>query len=199
MTAATAPDLQVLHTVRVLGYATTRQVSVRTRLDLSLVNELLLDAQAVGLVSWTQFADDGGWSVTEPGKNHGERLLAAELDLVGARDMIHAELDEFGPLNERVTGACTRWQLTELGIADPPATLSEVLRNLTSAADDLSRIEANLVARLPRFAGYHERFTSAVVQSRTDPRWISGTDRESAHTVWFQLHEDLLATLGIPR
>ena len=27
----------------------------------------------------------------------------------------------------------------------------------------------------------------------------SGHDRDSCHTVWIQFHEDLLATLGIPR
>jgi len=30
-------------------------------------------------------------------------------------------------------------------------------------------------------------------------RWVDAIGIDSCHTVWFQLHEDLLATLGIPR
>lgn len=29
--------------------------------------------------------------------------------------------------------------------------------------------------------------------------WVDGHDRDSCHTVWIQFHEDLLATLGLPR
>lgn len=29
--------------------------------------------------------------------------------------------------------------------------------------------------------------------------WVDRTDIDSCHRVWFQLHEDLLATLGIDR
>jgi hypothetical protein len=32
-----------------------------------------------------------------------------------------------------------------------------------------------------------------------DRPWVDGSDRDSCHTVWFQLHEDLLATLGLRR
>jgi hypothetical protein len=29
--------------------------------------------------------------------------------------------------------------------------------------------------------------------------WVDAPDRDSLHAVWIQLHEDLLATLGIER
>jgi len=193
------PHLLALHAVRVLGYATTQAVSARTGLDENEVGELLLDAEAVGQVVRTRFADDGGWSLTEAGKAHGERLLAAELDVSGARALVRAELDAFGPLNELVAGACTRWQLTELGLAEPPASLEQVLTDLARAADGLAGIEARLTAGLARFGGYHERFAAAVARARQEAAWISGTDRDSAHRVWFELHEDLLATLGVQR
>ncbi|WP_298328097.1 hypothetical protein [Haloactinopolyspora sp.] len=41
--------------------------------------------------------------------------------------------------------------------------------------------------------------STAVTRARTDPTWVTATDRESAHRVWFELHEDLLATLGRTR
>jgi len=199
MSTSSPPDLLVLHAVRVLGYATTDRVRDRTGLDAAVVDDLLLDAQASGWVTWSSFAGDGGWSLSEAGKAVGEELVAVELDAVGARDLFRAQLEQFGPLNDLVAGACTRWQLTELGIADPPVPLDRVLADLDRAADGLATLESRLAARLSRFSGYHARFVAAVERAREEPGWISGTDRDSAHTVWFQLHEDLLATLGIAR
>jgi hypothetical protein len=199
VSATSTSDLLVLHAVRVLGHATTRAVSTRAGLEGDVVGEILLDAEAVGQVVRTRFADEGGWSLTETGKAHGERLLAAELDATGTRHLVREELDAFGPLNDLVAGACTRWQLTELGLADPPASVGQVLTDLTRAANDLAGVQARLTAGLARFGGYHERFAAAVERARHDTSWISATDRDSAHRVWFELHEDLLATLGRQR
>ena len=32
-----------------------------------------------------------------------------------------------------------------------------------------------------------------------EPAWITGMDRDSCHRVWFELHEDLIATPGLVR
>ncbi|MDP9693825.1 UNVERIFIED_ORG: hypothetical protein J2X79_001377 [Arthrobacter globiformis] len=199
MSAASAPALVVLHAVRVLGYASTERVIVRTGLEVGPVRALLLQAQTAGQVTWTRFVDEGGWSLTEAGKAHGERMLAEEMETTGTRALLEEVVDEFGPLNTMVTSACSRWQLTEMGLAQPPADLEQVLDDLTSAADGLVGFEARLSARLARFAGYHSRFSAAVDHARRNTAWISGTNRDSAHQVWFELHEDLLATLGRQR
>ncbi|MDV2980527.1 UNVERIFIED_CONTAM: transcriptional regulator [Actinomycetes bacterium ARC8] len=199
MSTATTPELLVLHAVRVLGYAGTERVIARVKLDEHPVRELIQRAQAAGQVTWTQFADQGGWSLTEAGKAHGEHLLAAELGATKTRTLVQEVLDGFGPLNSLVAGACTRWQLTELGLAQPPADLEQILADLARAADELEVLEARLSSGLSRFAGYHCRFTAAVEHARRETGWICGTDRDSAHQIWFELHEDLLATLGRSR
>ena len=70
---------------------------------------------------------------------------------------------------------------------------ARVRTRLGVVADALVGIEAGLVAVLPRFGGYHERFAAALRDGRVDEP--SG----SCHQVWFELHEDLIATLGIDR
>ncbi|WP_203753847.1 hypothetical protein [Cellulomonas chitinilytica] len=68
-----------------------------------------------------------------------------------------------------------------------------MLAELAQIADVLDEVEAALVAVLARFAGYGDRFRAALDAGRiTDPR-------DSCHQVWFELHEDLIATLGITR
>ncbi|EMY32449.1 hypothetical protein D477_020113 [Arthrobacter crystallopoietes BAB-32] len=191
--------LQVLHTVRILGYAGTSRVSKRAGLPAVQVDQALLDAQAAGQVIWTRFEDDGGWSLTEAGKALGERLLAEELERADARGEVESVMTGFEPLNRQVTTACTNWQLAEMGIAEPSKNLADTVKELARAAEAWALLEEHLVRRLPRFDGYHERFSVAVEHARTDPVWVAATDRESAHRVWFELHEDLLATLGRSR
>jgi hypothetical protein len=54
-------------------------------------------------------------------------------------------------------------------------------------------------AVLPRFSGYAERLQTPVENEAMDPAWLTATDRDSFHRVWFELHEDLIVTLGIRR
>lgn len=196
MTAASR--LRVLHAVRVLGYADATRVGERAALP-SAAEDLLLDAQASGHVTWSRFDDVGGWSLTEAGRREGERLLADDLDRRGARAAVESVLVDFAPLNGLVQAACTRWQLSEPGVESGPDVLPDVLADLRHAAAHLAGLERRLVDRLPRFAGYRQRFAAAVDRAAQEPEWIAGIDRESAHRVWFELHEDLLATLGRPR
>ncbi|WP_199423549.1 transcriptional regulator [Actinotalea solisilvae] len=199
MSHVSADDVRVLHAVRTLGYASTARVAGRAGLRDDDVREHLLDAQARGWVSASSWAGDSGWSLTEAGRVRGEALLAAELDAVGARGAVEDVHRDFLPLNEVVAEACTSWQLTELGIGGGGTSLPATVARLEAAAVDLARLEERLTARLARFAGYHARFARAVERAHAEPAWINGTDRDSCHRVWFELHEDLIATLGLTR
>jgi hypothetical protein len=199
MSHTSSRDLLVLHAVRTLGYADVPRIAARLEIGEDDVSEHLLDAQAYGWATWLSFSGDGGWSLTEAGRAEGERQLAAELDAVGARTGVDAVYRDFLPLNERVAQACTDWQLSELGIGGALVSLDETLARLRQAADVLATFEGRLVVHLERFRGYHSRFSAALIQAADDPGWITGTDRDSSHRVWFELHEDLIATLGLTR
>ena len=57
----------------------------------------------------------------------------------------------------------------------------------------LERVLDRFRIHLPRL-----RFALERVQAG-DTQWFTGASIESFHTVWFELHEDLLATLGLDR
>jgi hypothetical protein len=195
----TPADVLVLHVVRTLGYGDTARIAGRTGLPEDEVAEHLLDAQARGWAAHHSFAGEGGWSLTEAGKVHGERLLAAELAGAGARAAVEEAYRDFLPLNEVVAAACTAWQLAAMGIGEPTMTLAEAIATLHGPATALAGVEARLTSHLDRFAGYHHRFATALSKAGDEPAWITGTDRDSCHKVWFELHEDLIATLGLVR
>jgi hypothetical protein len=199
----------VLHGPRVLGFASTARIASRYGLDADLTHELLLDAEARGWVQHSSFADRSGWAVTDRGRAEDERRLSAELDRAGAgaRDAVAAVHQRFVPLNERFAQTCTRWQIRP-SRTDPMALNDHtdwawdegVLRTLTTIGAELNELAAGLADRLQRFAGYPDRYSAAL--SKVDlgqRRWVDAPELDSCHTVWMQLHEDLVATLGIPR
>jgi len=207
MTQPSSPDLLALHAVRLLGFADTPAVARRFTLDPAATVELLLDAQAYGWVSHAQFADLRGWSLTEPGRARDEALLADELDRAGARAVVHDVHAAFLPLNALLRQACTDWQLRptpadRLTTNDhtDPAWDARVLADLAAVETGLAPLAERLAGALARFTGYDERFGAARRRAAAgEARWVDGTDVDSCHRVWFELHEDLVATLGIDR
>lgn len=186
------PTTRVLHTVRVLGFAEAARVADRLGRPEPEVTETLLDVEALG---WVRHAD-GGWAITERGRAEGRRRVVAELDGAEARSAVDLVHRDFLAVDVAVSAACTAWQHRELGVGGAPVGLPETLAALRTAADELAGLEGRLVAVLPRFSGYHHRFTAALAVADTQQAWITGFDRDSCHRVWTELHEDLLATLA---
>lgn len=186
--------LQVLHAVRLKGFADSEAVAARYGRPAEQTAEDLLDAEAYGWVTRSSFAGVSGWSLTEAGRRQNETQLSAELDEAGVRDLVEKAHDEFLPLNAEATHVLSTWQLGtgELRHAD-------VYARLGGLGDQLRALEEQLTAALSRFAGYHARFTAALAGAATDPVWITGLEVDSCHRVWFELHEDLVATLGLTR
>ena len=91
VTQPSTTELLVLHAVRLCGMSTAAEAAARYELDSMRAEELLLDHQARGWVSWSQFAGIGGWSLTERGRKENERELRIELDSIpGARATVSA-------------------------------------------------------------------------------------------------------------
>jgi hypothetical protein len=182
-------------------------VARRTGLARAVVEDLLLDDEARGWVSRMAFADLAGWSLTETGRLEGERRLADELDRTGTRPVIEGVHDTFARLNQRFLSTLTRWQIRPqpwdrlaANDHDDPVWDGRVLDELTSFGRRLGPLCAALTAALDRFAGYDDRFAAALEAAEAGRlTWVDGVQVDSCHTVWIQLHEDLLSTLGIDR
>jgi hypothetical protein len=203
----TAADLLALHAVRLLGFADTPAVAARFGLAEDDVAVLLEDHRALGHVAWTVFGDSAGWSLTDRGRLVGERLLAEELAATGRRDLVHRQYLDFLDSNAEVLRAVTDWQ-TRPAVGRPFAENdhqdlrwdARVLQRLAIVGDRLAPLSAAIGGVLPRLDGYAARYSAALARARAGDRvWVDGLGIDSCHTVWFQLHEDLLATLGIPR
>ena len=196
--------LLVLHAVRLRGMTSAAAAAARFRLDPGAVDELLLDFAAYGWVSHAEFAGTGGWSLTDAGRMENERQLAAELQTAAARPVVEDVYVRFLPLNARFQGAVTKWQLRPLPGDEMARNDHTDFRWDDRVLDSLDRTVGHaldliqaLSSVLHRFEGYDVRLRRALAAVSSGRReWVDGLDVDSLHRVWFELHEDLLATLG---
>lgn len=207
MTHASTSALLALHGVRVLGFADNPAVARRFGLDTDAVAELLLDYEAMGWVQRAGFAGTTGWSLTDPGRVQNELMLAAELDEYGVRAAVEAAHGQLAEANPRLLETITKWQVRPEPW-DPMAVNDHtdwrwderVLQRLAGLATLLVPLEQDLRQCLLRFSGYADRFAGALARAEEGQRrWVDEPGIDSCHAVWFELHEDLLATLGIER
>ena len=202
-----AADLLVVHALRVRGFVGADVVAAVTGLD--EVDTLLAGLAAAGHARYRE-GRMSGWMLTSEGRAHGEALLAAELDATGARPAVEAAYRDFLEANQGFLELCTDWQLRP----DPDAPEGDLIVNdHADAAHDgavVARLSdtdgvvrgvcADLSAALGRFDGYGDRFAAALARVRAgEVEWFTRPIIDSYHTVWFELHENLLATLGIER
>lgn len=207
MTRRSEPRLLLLHTVRLLGFADTAAIAAQAGTTIDAAGDLLRHAERTGWVQHVSFADLRGWSLTDTGKIENERQLAAERESADPEHQIAATYRDFLPLNARLLRAVTDWQISPTGSdAFAPNDHSDgdrderILAELTELSDALVPLVERLCDVLTRFDGYAERFEAALNKAKGGHlNWIDRTNVDSCHRVWFQLHEDLVATLGIDR
>lgn len=193
-----APELLVLHAVRLGGFAETPAVAERAGLDIGTTEGHLLDLARGKLIERTGFAETSGWILTDQGKNHLNALLAREREAAGAESMLTLAADRFEEINAPFVTLLSIWQLQSP--AEQQAHRAQALDGLSGLAIDLGRTISPLAAGLARFNRYTHQFTEALQKARAgEDRWVAGVGILSCHTVWAELHQDLLSSLGRTR
>ncbi|HLT70590.1 MAG TPA: hypothetical protein VKZ72_10520 [Acidimicrobiales bacterium] len=205
MSRPSDPRLLVLHGLRLAGAAEPRDVADAVGLPVDDVRARLGPLEAEGLVTH-RTAPPAGWLLTPSGREEHARLVQAEARETGARPAIERAYDRFRALNPAVLDACSRWQVREVAgrtvrndHGDPDhdaAVVSDLVRLHRRAEPVLDE----LAAALDRYRPYGPRLRRALDRVLAGEReWFTAPSIPSYHTVWFELHEDLLTTLGRSR
>ena len=145
--------------------------------------------------------------LTPTGREEGQAALAQELEVVDARGIVEALYEKFLQLNPEMLQLCTDWQVINDGSGEQKLNDhgdseydTKVLDRLVLLDQQIAEILQPLIGVLSRFDNYPSRFASALEKVLSgDLDWLTKPIMASYHTVWFELHEDLLATLGINR
>lgn len=192
----------VLHALRCIGFAELSRVADAAGLPEPEAESHLIDLAVAGWVTRTP-GEFAAWGLTDAGRAEDDRSTAAEL--AGARGAISAAYERFLVLNPELLDLCSAWHLRTVdGVVESNdhADAGYDARVLARFADLDRRADAvcaALSAALPRFGRYRARLTTALDRARAGRLECLADSLDSYHNVWFQLHEDLLVTLGIPR
>jgi hypothetical protein len=204
VSSTTAPGPPILHTLRCMGYSSLDAIAAAAGIGSDDVESELIDLAVAGLVTRTS-GPFGGWGLTEEGKVADARAIADELSARGALGAVTGLYGRFEKLNPELLDACARWQTRTLGGAtianDHPDSVHDdrVLDRFTSLHRRITPVCDELTAALDRFGRYRPRLAEALTRAESGALRYLTDDTASYHAIWFQLHEDLLVTLGRPR
>ena len=197
-------DLRVLHGLRLKGFVDTAPLARSLGLPAVAVQRQLETAATDGHVQ-RRTGNRVGWSLTTEGRKEGERMVADELDAHHLRAHVDRAYRRFVALNQPFLDLCTRWQVVDptrgvLNDHRDAAYDAALVAELAAIDRAVQPICGDLAAHLDRFAHYGPRLAEALRRIQAgDSAWFTKPTIESYHTLWFELHEDLLVTLGLDR
>jgi pyruvate,orthophosphate dikinase len=146
-----------------------------------------------------------GWRLRESGKAAAAQALADERARVAPGEMA-AAYERFTVLNERFKSIVTAWQIRRIGDSDVPNDHTDaaydagIVSDIQAVDAEIAQLLGWLAERIPRTAPYRRRFARALENAqRGESRFVAAPLIDSYHTVWFELHEDLIRLSGTTR
>jgi len=117
-------------------------------------------------------------------------------------ELARTTYERFLVLNVEFLRICTDWQLKPGNQPNDHTDAAydfQLLERLDRLDERAGRLLEGLGKVVGRFAGYRARLTEALDKIGDDRAWLASPRCDSYHTVWMQLHEDLLSAVGANR
>jgi len=193
----------ILHGLAIKNHATAEEVADAVGTSAGQARAILNRAVSTGRV-----ADLGGSYTLLPA---ARIMLRGEYSRHYATPRnspdFQAAYKHFEKANQNLKTIITAWQVRELpgGESMPndhsdPDYDAKVIDRLGSLHERFEPILAQMVIDVPRLNLYARKLDRALeLAEQGDVRWVSDVKLASYHTVWFELHEDLLCVLGKTR
>jgi hypothetical protein len=179
-------DLAVLQAIRLKG-----------RVNREDLGSDLVD----GLVGAGLLVDGPTLRLSPEGRVRLDELLASERSSVDS-SVIACAYSEFRSVNAEFKALVTDWQLKngQPNTHEDPVYDAAVLARLDEVHQRVTPIVAAASAELPRLGRYAEKLQSALDRVHAgETMWLSRPLIDSYHTVWFELHEEMILAAGLTR
>lgn len=190
--------------LRVQGISPSDRAAVAAGIDIDEAEERLTRLVDDGLATFRDKGRVQGFTLTSAGTEALDGLLTDE-GLRGDEELLDA-YDRFLLVNQRVLRVCSDWQVRrEGGVEEPndhsdPSYDASVIDRLVELNGSARTVLDRKAARAERFGTYRARLDTCVERLVDgDTKAFTAPLAESYHTVWFELHQDLLLTLGLER
>ena len=189
-------ELTVLQAVRLKGRVSTADLAATLGENLAGVATAVEQLTRSGLL-----AEGKILKISPSGRARLGELLAAERNRTDSAALL-AAYGDFRAVNAELKALVTDWQLKN----GQPNTHEDadydaaVLARLGRVHERVVPIIAAAAAHLPRLSRYSAKLQTALDKINAgDTTWLSRPIIDSYHTVWFELHEELILAAGLTR
>lgn len=141
--------------------------------------------------------------ITPEGRNRLTALTDAERTGVD-QAALEAVYDDFHHANDALKRVVTDWQMkdeqTPNDHTDAAYDQAVIGRLIDSVDAEFRPMLERMITIAPRLTPYRTRFDTAVAALRAgDTTYVARPVQDSYHTVWFELHEEIIGLLGRTR
>jgi hypothetical protein len=189
-------ELTLLQTIRLKGRVQPAALAATLDADESAVTESMTRLTDAGLLIGGRI-----FRTSPEGKDRLAELLTEErLGIDG--HAFEKTYDEFRTVNREFKSLVSDWQLRDGEPNDHTDAHYDaaVLGRLRGVHDSVLPILAAATAQLPRLNAYATRLSTALHEIEAgDTTWFTRPIVDSYHTVWFELHEELIGAAGLTR
>jgi hypothetical protein len=189
-------ELKVLQAVRLKGRVSPADLAATIAADAADVDAIVAELTEAGLL-----VAGKALRISPEGRQRLTELLVQERSGVDEGAVAEA-YDGFRSTNADFKALVADWQLKD---GEPNAHEdadydAAVLARLDGVHEQVMPIIAAAAVHLPRLGSYADKLAAALGKVRAgDTIWFTRPLIDSYHTVWFELHEELIVAAGLTR
>ncbi|WP_370501074.1 MarR family transcriptional regulator [Mycolicibacterium sp. jd] len=190
-------ELTILQAIRLKGRVSPTDLAATLNQDPSDITPLLADLVDSGLL----LEGKSAIRITADGRERLSFLLADERSGIN-NDALAGSYAEFLSVNADFKALVTDWQIKDgqPNVHDDADYDSAVLARLDGVHQRVLPIIAEVGRELPRLTSYADKLVVALGKVKGgDTAWLTRPMIDSYHTVWFELHEELITAAGLTR
>ena len=193
---------QVMHAVAIKRNGGADSISSISGLNLESVIKTLNDGVSLGRL----VKIDDTFLLSPAGRMILDSEYSRFCDEIRSQRQFLDAYEKFEIINKELKQLITNWQTIKVGDQIIPNDHSDseydekIIDKLGVIHEKFEPVLAIMVESIGRFANYSAKLIKALEKSEDgELEWVSDAKLDSYHTVWFELHEDLLRLLGRTR
>jgi hypothetical protein len=189
-------ELTVLQAVRLKGRVSEADLAATVDENPADVAATLAQLTAAGLL-----VQGKTLRISPEGRERLNSLLAEERSGVD-QNVLAKSYDDFRAVNNAFKALVSDWQIKDgqPNSHDDPEYDAAVLNRLDNVHQQVLPVITTVTTLLPRLGSYTKKLNSALAKVKAgETTWLARPIIDSYHTVWFELHEELIAASGLTR
>jgi hypothetical protein len=189
-------ELTVLQAVRLKGRVSEADLVATLDEDPADVAATSAQLTAAGLLVQAKT-----FRISPEGRERLNALLTEERSGIDQKDLAKS-YDDFRAVNNEFKALVSDWQIKDgqPNSHDDPEYDAAVLNRLDNVHEQVLPVIAAVTILMPRLSPYAKKLESALAKVKAgDTIWLARPIIDSYHTVWFELHEELISASGLTR